>query len=120
VKGLDAAKAKVTWGGGSKSFTREELEKGINLADHFFENPFSDTFRKLDGMVWTKQNFETTMIKTVINGIPRLVDTMGKDKGLEASTEALRKQYLETHEKLCVSLHTAILPLKHAIAVAPE
>jgi len=120
VRNLDGAKAKVIWGGASKSFTKEELEKGINLAEEFAENPFADPFRKIEGLIATKQNFETGMIKSLINLFPRLVDSMGKDKALEASVEALRKQLFDTHEKLDAAVRTARLPVKHTISVTPE
>src|SRR5579862_6455121 len=91
VKNVDGAKLKVTFGAVSKSFTKEELEKGINLAAEFIDNPFS-----------------------------KLVDSMGKDKGVEASVEALRKQLFETHEKLDAAVRTARLPVKYTITVAAE
>jgi len=120
VKNLDGARAKVTWGASSKSFTKEELEKGVNLAAEFAESPFSEPFKKIEGLIATKQNFETGMIKTMINQFPRIVDTMGKDKGVEASVEALRKQFFETHEKMDAAVRTARLPVKHTISIAAE
>ncbi|HZE95689.1 MAG TPA: SGNH/GDSL hydrolase family protein [Planctomycetota bacterium] len=120
VKNLDAAKAKVTWGAASKSFSKEDLAKGINLAAEFPETPFADAFRKVESMIANKQQFETGMIKTVINQFPRLVDTMGKDKAVEASVEALRTQLFETHGKLDASVRNAMQPVKHVIAVAAE
>jgi len=120
VKNLDAAKAKVTWGSASKSFSKEDLEKGVNLAAEFADHPFVEPFRKVESLVGAKQAFETGMIKSMITQFPRLVDSMGKDKSVEASVEALRKQLFETHEKLDASVRAAILPVKHTIAVAPE
>lgn len=120
VKNLDGAKAKVTWGAASKTFTKEELEKGVNLAAEFFENPFVEPFRKVETMIGAKQSFETGMIKSVINQFPRLVDQMGKDKTVEASLEALRKQLFESHEKMDASVRNVLLPVKHTIAVAVE
>jgi lysophospholipase L1-like esterase len=120
VKNLDAARAKVTWGTASKSFAREDLEKGINLAAEFPENPFVEPFRKIESMVAAKQGFETGMIKSVINQFPRTVDAMARDKAVEASIEALRKQMIETQEKLGASVRSAVLPVKHTIVVAAE
>jgi len=120
VKNLDGAKAKVTWGAASKTFSKEDLEKGINLAAEFQENPFAEPFRKLESMIGAKQALETGMIKAVINQFPRTVDAMGKDKAVEASIEALRKQMFETHEKLDASVRSALLPVKHTITVAVE
>jgi len=120
VKNLDAPKAKVTWGSASKSFSKEDLEKGVNLAAEFADHPFVEPFRKVESLIGVKQSFETGMIKSMITQSPRLVDSMGKDKSVEASVEALRKQLYETHEKLDASVRTAIRPVKHTIAVAPE
>ncbi len=120
VKNLEGAKAKVTWGQTSKSFSKEDLEKGVNLAAEFADHPFVEPFRKVESLIAAKQSFETGMIKAMITQFPRLVDSMGKDKAVEASVEALRKQLYETHEKLDGSVRTAILPVKHTIAVAAE
>jgi lysophospholipase L1-like esterase len=120
VRNLAAARAKVTWGAASKSFTKEDLEKGINLAAEFPENPFSESFRRIEAMVAAKQAFETSIVKQTINGFPRLEAAMGKDPQVTASLEALRKQAYETHEKLHASIRAALLPVRHAIAVEPE
>jgi lysophospholipase L1-like esterase len=120
VKNLDAAKAKVTWGAASKTFAKEDLEKGINLAAEFLDNPFTEPFRKVEAMIGAKQSLETGMIKSVINQFPRTVDTLAKDKTVEASVEALRKQMFETHEKLGASVRHSVLPLKHTIVIAAE
>ncbi len=120
VKNLDAAKAKVTWGAASKTFTKEDLEKGINLAAEFLDNPFAEPFRKIEAMVGAKQALETPLIKSVINQFPRAVDALAKDKSVEASMEALRKQIFETHEKMGSSVRNAVLPLKHTITVVAE
>jgi lysophospholipase L1-like esterase len=120
VKNLGAAKAKVTWGAASKSFSKEDLEKGINLAAEFAETPFGDAFRKIEGMIATKQSYETGMIKGVINLFPNMVKVTGQDKTVEASVEALRKQLIETQEKFSASIRSAMLPVKHTITVAAE
>ncbi len=120
VKNLDAAKAKVTWGAASKTFTKEELEKGVNLAAEFIENPFSEGFRKLEGIVAKKQGFETPMIKQTINSFPSLVNGSGKDPEIQASVEALRKQLFEAQDRMGANARAAVTPVKHAIAVAPE
>jgi lysophospholipase L1-like esterase len=120
VKNLDGAKATVAWGAASKSFSKEALEKGINLASEFLENPFVEPFRKVESMIGAKQAFETGMIKSMINQFPRFVDSMGKDKTVEASMEALRRQMFETHEKMDASVRSVLLPVKHAITVAAE
>jgi len=121
VKNLDGASAKVTWGAVSKSFPREELQKGINLAAEFPDNnPFVESFRKVEALIGAKQSFETGMIKSMITTFPRLVDSMGKDKAVEASIEGLRKQLFETQEKMEASVRNTARPVKHTITVAAE
>jgi lysophospholipase L1-like esterase len=120
VKNLDAPKAKVTWGGASKSFPREELEKGVNLMDHFFENPFTEPFRKLEGLVGAKQNYETVIIKQGITFFPRLADTLDRDKAAVEALEAVRKQAYEKQDRLHAACRAAVVPVKHAILVEPE
>jgi hypothetical protein len=104
----------------TRSFSREELEKGVNLAAEFADHPFVEPFRKVEAMIGAKQQFETGMIKAMITSFPRLLDGMGKDKTVEASVEALRKQLFDTHEKLDASVRTILRPVKHTIAVAVE
>jgi hypothetical protein len=121
VKNLDGGTAKVTWGAASKSFPKEDLEKGINLAAEFPDNnPFVESFRKVEAIIGAKQSFETGMIKSMITTFPRLVDSMGKDKAVEASIEALRKQLFETQEKMDVSVRNTVRPVKHSITVTAE
>ena len=63
VKNAKSDRLKVTWGKESKTFSRDELEKGVNLAAEFRETPFATAFQKVDNAVGAKQNFETQMIK---------------------------------------------------------
>lgn len=120
VKNLEAARATVTWGAAVKSFAREELEKGVNLAERFIENPFSEPFRKLEAQVGAKQNYETGVIKGPINQLPRILDGMGKDPEVRAALEAFRSQALATQERLQAAVRASAVPVRHALSVAPE
>jgi len=120
VKNLGAERAKVTWGTSTKPFSRDDLEKGVNLTEHFFDTPFSEPFRKLEALVGTKQQFETVMIKSMITTFPRLIDQTGKDKRVEASVEALRQQFYDTQDKLAAAARTAVLPVKHTLTIAAD
>jgi hypothetical protein len=120
VRGLSADKAKVTWGRMTRSFSKADLEAGINLAREFADNPFVEPFRKLDGLVFAKQDYETTLIKQTINSFPRLIQLSGKDPELTASVEALRTQAFATHEKMHAAARAAVVPVAHSIVVVPE
>src|SRR5207253_754656 len=63
VLNLKSDRATVMWGNEKKSFTKAQLEKGVNLAAEFPDNPFASAFQKVDGMVAAKQNYETVLIK---------------------------------------------------------
>lgn len=63
VKNLSAATADVTWGKTTKTFAKAELEAGVNLAEAFPENPFSEPFSLLDRAVGDKQNRETRAVE---------------------------------------------------------
>jgi lysophospholipase L1-like esterase len=119
VKNLGAERGKVTWGNASKEFPRRDLERGVNLAEHFADTPFSEPFRKLEAVVAAKQQFETVMVKSMITAFPRLLAQTRGDKRVEASLEALRLQFYDTHDKLGASARSAVLPVKHALAVSP-
>lgn len=120
VKGLEAPKAQVTWGRLSKSFSRAELEAGINLADQFEETPFTERFRQIDALVAAKQNFETGMIKQSITFYPTLFDASGKDKDLQGSLDTLRRQLNEIDQKKHEAVLAARVPVRHVIQVTPE
>jgi len=102
VKNLDGAKAKVTWGEDSKSFTKEQLEKGINLASEFVLNPFSKSFRTMDAVILEKQAYETDMIKNYITKIPDMIDDLKDDNGKERkNAKKPRKENEENRRSLC-------------------
>jgi hypothetical protein len=60
---------KVTWGAESRDYTAEQLAQGVNLADDFLVNPFSDAFKKVDAAVIAKQNYETKQIKQIFHDL---------------------------------------------------
>ena len=120
VKNLDAPKGAVTWGGTSKSFPREELEKGINLAEAFLDNPFVENFRKAESRAAAKQAYETTFLKQLVNSFPRLNDAMGKDAELAKSLDGLRTGGFAALERMHLAVREALPPVKHSLTVAPE
>lgn len=120
VKNLDAERAKVTWGAASKVFARADLEKGINLAAEFADSPFAEPFRKLEGLVAAKQAYETVMIKSIVTNLPKLAGSAADDAEFAAAAEAFRKALFARQEKLGAAARAAVVPVRHAVAVAPE
>ncbi len=58
VKGGTAAKFKITWGRHSRTYSAAELAAGVNLAADFPDNPFAESFNKVDRAVAAKQAYE--------------------------------------------------------------
>jgi len=108
VSGLTAAKATITWGKETKTFTREQLAAGINLAAEFQTNPFSDSFTGLWDAVRQKQEFETKQIKQIFHGAE------GK-KDMEAAVAATEKERAPLAEAIRASLR----PVEHSVVIAP-
>ena len=63
VKNGGASGYRVTWGDKTKTFPADKLAAGINLADEFEVNPFSEAFARVDTAVAAKQDYETLQIK---------------------------------------------------------
>lgn len=63
VKNGGASGYRVTWGDKTKTFPADKLAAGVNLADEFEVNPFSEVFARVDTAVAAKQDYETLQIK---------------------------------------------------------
>jgi lysophospholipase L1-like esterase len=99
----------VTWGSGYRSYTREQLAKGVNLAEDFALNPFSEAFNKVDAAVAAKQTYETRQIKTLMHGDEGRADM----EATVALTEKARQVYVD-------ALAAAMVPVTHTIKVAAQ
>jgi hypothetical protein len=119
VKNLEGEKAKVTWGKESKSFSKAELEAGVNLAASFFDNPFQDQFKKVDGLIQAKQNFETTMIKSWFHSFLDVSRALG-DPELDATFQGIKAKLYTRQAKLEADVKAAVVPVKHTIAIELE
>lgn len=107
VTGLEKGEYQVTWGDKSKQFSEEDLDKGVNLADEFYENPFSEAFDRVDGAVAAKQAYETHQMKQVFHGPEGKADF---EKAV-VDTEAKR-------QPLADAIRAALVPVRHEISVA--
>ncbi len=116
VKNLEGSDAKVEWGNVSKTFKREQLEKGINLADEFLDNPFSEPFKNIMAEIVKKEVYETEIIKGYITSIPR--------KLVAAETEQAKEEIIAKRtgmwaewEKKQNNLPALVVPVKHTLNI---
>lgn len=109
VKRPRAEAYKITWGDESKVFKAQDLTRGINLAQEFLVNPFSDAFRKVDEAVAAKQTFETDEIKKHFHGADGKADM----EGTVAREEGERRD-------LVAAVKAAFVPVTHTIKIEPQ
>ncbi len=122
VKNLPAEKATVQYGKAKKSFTKAQLEEGINLADEFIEeNPFRENFQQVTRVVGQKQSYETWVGKSYLpanigSRLP-IAKSESKYKGsVELLDETVKAQWNDWDAKT----RAAVKPVKYTITVTPE
>jgi hypothetical protein len=109
AKHTHGKKYKVTWGGQSREYTAAQLKKGINLAEDFAVNPFSEAFKAVDEAVAKKQEFETKQIKQLFHGAAGKADM----EKTAADSEQERAGLVE-------AIKSAFVPVTHTIIISPE
>ncbi|MDP4938407.1 MAG: SGNH/GDSL hydrolase family protein [Verrucomicrobiales bacterium] len=117
VNGLTSAKAKVTWGGASMEFTREQLEDGINLASAFPATPFDANFRSVMGAVGTKQAYETVAIKNLITHFRLFAEDAKSDAEFAAALGTLKNKVASKHAQLDASVRAHLKPVAHTVKI---
>jgi hypothetical protein len=110
----------VTWGSESKSFTKAELEKGINLAAVFAKHPLTEPFAKVDQLVAQQQFAQTVMVKQQITSHRQLVQLFPKNANLEAALDAVRTELWLADAANHAAVKAAVVPVKHTIKVEAE
>ena len=109
VKNAPAAGCKVTWGATSRNYSADQLAAGINLADDFVVNPFSEAFAKVDAAVAAKQAYETREIKTLFHGEEGRVDM--------AATVALTEK---VRTPLAAAIRKSFVPVEHSLRLEAQ
>jgi len=115
VKNCPSEKAEVKWGPDKKVFDSKRLEEGINLADEFLNNPFSEKFNQLLSLIDKKQSYETSM--TVM--ISTIGKEFGTDKDIQGAVASIRKRIEEKREKFQEDAASFVTPLTHCIEITP-
>ena len=118
VRNLNGASAKVTWGDQSKEFTREQLEAGVNLAAEFPGTPFDGAFKKVLDAVAAKQNYETTVIKSMISNFRQFSYEAKNDAELAAAFSTLGKKLVERQQEFDATVKKTIVPIRHTLSVS--
>jgi lysophospholipase L1-like esterase len=112
---------KVTWGNDSKTYSVEQLTRGVNLADDFAENPFSDAFKKVDAAVAAKQAYETRQIKKIFHDLVSgrvKAEDLDKDPELKRLSELRGADGKIDRDKVAAETEKTRAPLAHAVRSA--
>jgi lysophospholipase L1-like esterase len=116
VKGLKTPMAKVTWGTESKEYSAADLEKGINLAAEFLNNPFVDQFNKVDAAVKAQQRPEKFLVKSYLHMVPDL-KAMAPDE--TASIDRITAAGMAQDNKLFEAAASLVTPVQHTVMIEP-
>jgi lysophospholipase L1-like esterase len=112
--GASAEKLKVTWGATSKEYDAAALAKGVNLAADFLANPFSEPFKKVEDAVRNQQNYETPLIKEMLQRWPEFVKMVPDQK---AAFDQIANAAIEKAKSLNDTAAAAVTPVKHTIKI---
>lgn len=108
VKNGSALQYRVIWGNTTNSYSALQLAAGVNLAADFVDNPFCESFRRVEMAIAAKQAYETKQIKQLFHSKEALADM---DKTME-TTEAERAP-------LAKAIADAVVPVRHMIEIQP-
>ena len=114
VKGAKGDKVKVTWGKGTKEFSAAALEKGINLAAAFLDNPFSEPFRKVEDAVGRQQGMETPIVKNLLHNLPEYMKFCPEEK---ETFERVAQTLVKKDKDARAASAAAVVPVKHTIKI---
>ncbi|MES2707797.1 MAG: SGNH/GDSL hydrolase family protein [Verrucomicrobiota bacterium] len=108
LKNASAENYAVTWGTATRTYSKAALEKGVNLAADFAENPFSAPFENVSKAVFAKQDYETRQIKQLFHGPEGAAD-------MEATAALTEK----TRARLVEALRKSVVPVEHTLVLKP-
>jgi lysophospholipase L1-like esterase len=116
VTSAQAKRLKVTWGGISREYDAADLEKGVNLAADFRENPFCEPFKRVEKSIQNEQEFELWLVATLYRSIGKLKDLAPDEApALERVVDAgTTKAFTLARQSA-----QAVTPVRHTITVEP-
>jgi lysophospholipase L1-like esterase len=114
VKNPTAKSLKITWGTDSKTFTADQLAAGVNLADEFWNNPFSKPFAEVQQKIADQQAFETSASKVMLHSLPEWYKSMPE---LKEQLDQFPTKIVSKWETLSAASAAAVVPVKHEIRI---
>lgn len=134
AKNAKAKSYKVTWGSETRTYSAEQLARGVNLAADFAVNPFADAFKKVEDAVLAKQSYETKQVKQIFNDLmkgkfknatdikdPEIKELFAmRDAAGKLDREAIVKATEARRAPLAAAIKAAFVPVTHTIKIIAE
>jgi lysophospholipase L1-like esterase len=114
VTNASAKSLKVTWGAQSKTFSAEDLAKGVNLAAEFLDNPFNGPFLAVQQKIAEQQAFETVASQQMLHSIPNWSTALPEAQDLLAQ---LPPKIIAKWEAQRAATAAAVVPVTHEIKI---
>ncbi|MDR0534546.1 MAG: SGNH/GDSL hydrolase family protein [Verrucomicrobiales bacterium] len=114
VKNAGTGNLKITWGANSKIFPAAELEKGINLAAEFPDNPFSAPFAKVENTIKEQQAFETASMQKMFGPIG---EWSGDFPSQKTTFDQFKQTIYDINSGLRKKSTESVAPVKHSIKI---
>jgi len=112
---------RVYWGGTSKVFSSTALEKGINLAEEYLDNPFGEKFKAIKAKVIEKQRWETVLYHSYLSEIPAMQkDILETNPELSEKLNRLAPALAKRQAQYAKSLASEIVPVIHTLRFEVE
>ena len=116
VKGLTAARAKVTWNGQTQEFSASDLAQGVNLASAFAgRTPFDTVFSHIVDTLWQKQLKQFVWNDSTVSHLDD-IRKMAPGAPVDQLVPAMQAQ----STKNLAAARAMMVPIDHAIKIEPE
>jgi len=114
--GQSDTRVRVYWGNTNKVFSSAALEKGVNLADEYHDNPFRERFAHIQAEVLKKQTWERLFYHSYLSGLPALQkEILEVNAELADKLNRLTPALVKRQARCASSLATNIVPVIHTI-----
>ncbi len=117
LRGAVDGPATVRWGQWEYAAKAGELRQGINLADVFPRNPFTESFQKFNDLVRQKQQTDIALIKNVFHGCRQIKDLAPDDKKLGEAVKCINNSIKDVQQKSEQKVIDAITPVVSEVSV---
>jgi lysophospholipase L1-like esterase len=114
VKNAPASRVKITWGKASREFAAADLERGINLAAEFLDNPFCTPFFRLHQAARAQQDYETDAVKILLTSLPVWAKYFPDE---EKNATARLESILNKSDALVAESKASVSPVRHTLTI---